>query len=348
LRALARLLPALTTRRVLAAGFLLAASFAGGPSAGQNRTDPVTASLTLFAGTPVGLWRSRDWGGSWERVLGQTTGAHLDALGAARGILPLGPLIYVGGEEGIYVSKDFGETWERTGSSPPVLCLLSSRYPQSDPTLFVGTAAGLLKSGDGGRTFAPTSLQGTSVFRLEWPGPALVTATGRGVLISSDGGDHFVGPGEGLPGGDVRALALSSFFAADPVLFAGVGQAGVFRSSDGGRTWVSAGLAGQRVGDLIWLGPFLYAAADSGFYRSEDAGASWTRLGTAGAGSPAQLLFPLAPAAGLEAFLATDQGLFQTLDGGRQWRPAGFRGESVLTVATFPAPSPLRGGKTRR
>ncbi|HXB54599.1 MAG TPA: hypothetical protein VN461_07440 [Vicinamibacteria bacterium] len=348
MRAPTRLLSALTTPRALAVCLLLSASLAGGPSAGQNRTDPVTASLTLFAGTPAGLWRSRDWGGSWQRVLGQTTGAQLDLLGAARGIMPLGPLVYVGGEEGIYLSKDFGEIWERTGSSPPVLCLLSSRYPQSDPTLFVGTAAGLLKSGDGGRTFASTSLWGTSVFRLEWPGPALVMATGRGVLISNDAGAHFEGPGEGLPPGDVRAMALSSFFAVDPVLFVGVGQAGVFRSSNGGRTWVSAGLAGHRVGDLIWLGPFLYAAADGGFFRSEDAGTTWTRLGTAGAGSPTQLLFPLAPAAGLEAFLATDQGLFHTLDGGKEWRPAGFQGESVLAVATFPPPSPLRRGKTRK
>ncbi len=333
---------------MLAAGSLLAASLLAGPSPAQIRRDPVTTSLTLFAGTPGGLWRSRDWGGSWQRVLGQTTGAHLDALGAARGILPLGPLVYVGGEEGIYVSKDFGEAWERVGSSAPVLSLLSSRYPQSDPTLFVGTADGLLKSEDGGRTFAPTSLQGTPVFRLEWPGPALVTATGHGVLISSDGGAHFVGPGQGLPGGDVRALALSSFFAVDPVLFAGVGQAGVFRSSDGGKTWVSVGLAGQRVGDLIWLGPFLYAATDGGLFRSEDGGRSWTQLGALGAVSPTQLLFPLAPVAGLEAFLATDQGLFRTTDGGRQWQPAGFRGESVLAVATFPPPSPLRRGKTRK
>ncbi len=167
-------------------------------------------------------------------------------------------------------------------------------------------------------------------------------------MISSDGGAHFEPPGKGLPPGDVRALALSSFFAVDPVLFAGVGQAGVFRSSDGGRTWSSAGLAGQRVGDLIWLGPFLYAAADGGFFRSEDTGTTWTRLGTPGAGSPTQLLFPLAPAAGQEAFLATDQGLFHTLDGGKEWRPAGFRGESVLTVATFPPPSPLRRGKNRK
>jgi hypothetical protein len=57
-------------------------------------------------------------------------------------------------------------------------------------------------------------------------------------------------------------------------------------------------------------------------------------------------MFPLAPAAGVEAFLATDRGLFRTVDAGEHWAPAGFAGQEVLTVATFPAPEPVR--KRRR
>jgi photosystem II stability/assembly factor-like uncharacterized protein len=90
---------------------------------------------------------------------------------------------------------------------------------------------------------------------------------------------------------------------------------------------------------MVWLGPFLYAAADGGFFRSSDAGASWTRL-SASPGRPSRLLFPLAPAAGLEAFLATDRGLFRTNDAGEHWAPAGFAGQEVLEVATFPPPDP--------
>ena len=30
----------------------------------------VVTSLTLFAGAPSGLWRTRDWGRNWERVKG--------------------------------------------------------------------------------------------------------------------------------------------------------------------------------------------------------------------------------------------------------------------------------------
>ncbi len=307
----------------------------------------VVTSLTLFAGAPSGLWRTRDWGRNWERVEGALPARRLDGLGAARAIVPLGPQDWVGGGGGLFVSTDFGETWELRSATSGIVSLLFSRWPQSDPTAFAGTSSGLLKSEDLGRTFKPTPLTGTLVSRMEWPGPALVLATGRGVLVSVDGVQTVSGAGEGMPSGDVRALVLSSFFAVDPVMFAAPATGGVFRSGDGGKTWTRAGLERETVGDLVWLGPFLYAAAEGGLFRSEDAGRTWTRLGSY-EGRPARLLFPLAPAAGLEAFVATDRGIYRTTDGGHRFQASGLAGEDVLTIATFPPPEPLLGRKIRR
>jgi photosystem II stability/assembly factor-like uncharacterized protein len=332
-------------RRVLLAGALAAAALAAASGSGQQGT--VVTTLTLFAGTADGLWRSTSWGESWERIQGRTSGVRLDGLGAARAIVPLATQVWVGGDGGLYVSEDFGETWAPLSLTPGIRSLLLSRWPLADPTVFVGTGDGLLRSRDGGRTFQPTALAGGAVHRLEWPGPALVVACDRGLLVTRDEGARFEGPGPGLPPTPVRAMTLSSYFAADPVLFAAPDAGGVFRSSDGGATWTAAGLAGEVVGDLMWLGPFLYAAGERGFYRSQDAGASWTRL-AASPGRPSRLMFPLAPAAGLEAFLATDRGLFHTTDAGERWSPAGFAGQEVLTVATFPASEAAPGRKPRR
>ena len=55
--------------------------------------------------------------------------------------------------------------------------------------------------------------------------------------------------------------------------------------------------------DLMWLGPFLYATGDGGVARSDDNGQTWTPLSEGLAGRQGRrLMFPLAPAAGLEAF----------------------------------------------
>jgi len=325
-------------RRRLSALVLAVILLSGGAAVGQDQST-IVSSLTLFAGTAEGLWRSGDWGRSWERVRGTTVGVRLDALGAARVIVPLGPQVYVAGDGGLYVSNDFGVTWNPVSLTPGISSLLLSRWPQADPTVFVGTDGGLLRSRDAGRSFEPTALTSGPVLRLEWPGPVLVAAGGGGLLVTTDEGETFAEPGRGLPEGEVRAMALSSFFAVDPVLFAAPASGGVYRSSDGGHTWAATGLADQVVGDLVWLGPFLYAAAEGGFFRSDDTGASWTRLCDS-PGRPARLLFPLAPAAGLEAFLATDRGVFRTADAGQTWVPMGFEGQDVLTVATFPPPRP--------
>jgi photosystem II stability/assembly factor-like uncharacterized protein len=330
-----------------AATLVVLAALAAAPGSPQQiGSGPVVTSLTLFAGTADGLWRSSDWSRTWSRVEGRASGARLDGLGPARAVMLLTTQVWAAGD-GVYVSDDFGDTWTRRGGTSGVQALLTSRWPQSDPTVFAGTGSGLLRSRDGGKSFEPTALMGVAVHRLEWPGPALVVACDRGVVVSTNEGASFAGPGAGLPPGPVRAVVLSSFFAADPVLFAAPVSGGVFRSSDGGASWGASGLEGESVGDFVWLGPFLYAAADGGFFRSQDAGASWTRL-SASPGRPRRLLFPLAPAAGLEAFLATDQGLFRTRDAGEHWEPAGFQGAEVLTVATFPAPEVLLHKQRRR
>ena len=323
----------------------LAAAAAGVPQ--QSGTGPIVSSLTLFAGTGEGLFRSTDWSRTWKRVEGSFSGAKLEGLGAARALVLLTTQVWVGGD-GIYASDDFGDSWVQRARTRGIALLLPSRWPQSDATVFAGTGFGLLRSRDGGKTFEATALGGEAVYRAEWPGPALVVACDRGVVVSVDEGQSFAGPGDGLPRGPVRAMVLSSYFAADPVMFAGPDSGGAYRSNDGGASWKPVGLTGERIGDFAWLGPFLYAAGDAGFYRSEDAGATWTKL-SASPGRPRRLLFPLAPAAGLEAFLATDQGLFRTRDTGVHWEPAGFQGQEVLVVATFPAPETVTTpGRPRR
>jgi hypothetical protein len=335
----------MTWRLLLAAaalGVLLPVLGVAAPDA-----NPIVTTLALFAGTSSGLRVSRDWGSTWESH-DAAVADGLQSVGAVRVILPLGPTIYLGGDGGLYVSQDFGLTWEKLGVLGSVQCILLSRYFDIEPILFVGTRDGLLKSEDGGRTFHATGLRGTPVIRLDWPGPALVAATGRGVLVSTDSGATFGGAGEGLPEGEVRAMALSSFYPIDPVLFAAVGSQGVYRSGDGARTWKEAGLADHAVTDLAWLGPFLYAVTDRGLYRTGDMGALWTPLqeGLKNV-TPTRIFFPAGPESSAEAFVATDRGIYRTPDGGNHWLATGFKDEAVLTVSAFPPPPKLGKGKKK-
>lgn len=328
----------------IGAAALMAAAVPSSPSPQQSPPPPAPSpraavtSLSVFAGTPSGLYRSYDWGNSWHAVAtaGKTFG--LDAVGAVRDVVPLGPRVYMAGDGGVYQSDDFGQTWTRTETPTPVARVLSSRYPLSDPTVFAATPTGLLKSVDSGRTFAPTKLTGMRIHRVEWPGPALVVGTGRGVFVSLDGGATFTGPGSGMPATDARALAISSFFSIDPVMFSAAGDDGVYRSGDGGRTWTPAGLGGETVTDIAWLGPFLYAVTANGMFRSEDMGRTWSQFKKGLEAAPTRFLFPLMPTSGTEVFLGTVNGVYHSGDGGMTWQKSGLDGEPVLCLATFPQP----------
>jgi photosystem II stability/assembly factor-like uncharacterized protein len=182
------------------------------------------------------------------------------------------------------------------------------------------------------------------VTHIEWPGPALIVTTGSGVLVSEDGATSFTS-GTGLPEGTPHGLVVSSFFAKDPVLFTAVGSAGVFRSADGGRTWSAAGLDGQSVRDLVWLG----RSSSRPPTRASSAATTPARSGCPRASLAArpaiQILFPLAPDSGLEAFLANEDGILHTSDGGAHWKAVGAPEDRVLRLATFPAPD---RGKMRK
>ncbi len=328
------------SRRLALVGLVLALLGVGLGARGDS--SPVVTSLTLFGGNTDGLWRSRDWGLHWEHVRAEALGE----LGSVQAIRPVGPRVYVGGTGGLFLSDDFGESWKRGGEVRDVRALLTSRYPQADPTLFAGTGAGLMKSPDDGRSFEPTVVT-VGVRRLEWPGPALFVATDNGLLASDDGLASQRAPARGLPAAPVLSLAVSSYFTIDPVLFAGFDDAlGVYRSGDGGRTWSASGLQGHSVRELVWMGALLYAATNKGVQRSADAGRTWARCAEGlGEREVFALLFPLAPDSAAEAFAATPDGVYHTMDGGLHWERRG--GPQVLRVlATFPAPDPVQ--KKRR
>jgi photosystem II stability/assembly factor-like uncharacterized protein len=264
-------------------------------------------------------------------------------MGSVHDILTTTSGVFVAAEGGLWISEDFGYSWAHRVLEAPAFVVMPTRFPNADPTILIGTAAGLLRSPDAGATFVATALEGVAVNRLLWPGPALVAATDTGVRVSLDSGHSLEPSGRGLPEAPVRALAVSSLYALDPVILAGVEGDGVYRSGDGGLSWKRVGLEGTQVNDLFWFGPLLYAATESGLFRSSNAGEDFEPLGEKLKGVACRkLLFPRYPEGGLEIFLATERGLFRSLDGGTLWDASGLAEEEILTIATFPPPSQVR------
>ena len=229
---------------------------------------------------------------------------------------------------GLWKTVDAGRTWEPTGNDLPPAIGAFALAPSAPQTIYVGTGQvaprydvasghGVFKSTDGGKTWRSLGLAATQNIGRIWVDP-------RNPDV-------------------VVVAALGHLFGPNP-------QRGIYRSTDGGKTWVHV-LAIDDATGVVDLGAdpanpnLLYAAAwqvhdypwmdyfeplsgpGSGLYRSTDGGASWTRL--AGNGWPQGPLGRIGLAVThtpqgtrLYATVASDKegGIWRSDDGGGHWR----------------------------
>lgn len=108
----------------------------------------------FIVGEQGSLFRSRDWGLSWEKVQGPYEGSLF-------GLLPTGEprtLLVYGLRGNLYRSADFGDTWANIplrGARGPLEFALSGATRLADGTLvLVGNSGTVLRSSDDGKTFS--------------------------------------------------------------------------------------------------------------------------------------------------------------------------------------------------
>ena len=196
----------------------------------------------------------------------------------------------------------------------------------SDCTLYVATlSTGIHKSTDCGDTWAEVNngLTESRLIQIKIPpdatdaDTAYVLAENGYLFVTTDGGANWSLVSTALEGIDRRNLVLSAGFGTDQTMYAAAkyGSSGVFRSTDGGVTWMRMvnGMSDDNVWKVI-ASPdpaekeTLFALTRSGVEKSTDGGASWATII-----SPDTDLSDLA----LSPAYASDQTLFVTANTGR-------------------------------
>ncbi len=235
--------------------------------------------------------------------------------------------------------------WQSLPALPggSVLALAASPNFATDHTLFAGAPGGLARSNDAGQHWValgpgPTGpISGTLKIV---PSPAYPTdntlfvltstagAPGRRVLRSTNGGAAWQTVWEG---GGAQDLAISPAFASDRTLFLGgapYGQPQVYRSTNGGNTWLpTAGQPSELDVYFLAVSPAyasdhtLFVAGYGPLYRSTNGGLTWQRLNAA---SPTRSL-------AISPYYATDRTLWATY---REIEGSGVQPESGITRST--------------
>ena len=243
-----------------------------------------------------------------------------------------------------------------------------------DPSLFSEMRWRLAGPFRGGRVLAVTGVPGQ-------PNRFYFGAVGGGVWKSENAGRTWEPIFDGQPVASTGAIAVAP---SDPrVLYVGSGEAdmrsdisygnGMYRSSDGGKTWARIGLEGTRQIGRVVVDPrdanLVYVAAlghaygpnpERGVFRSKDGGRSWSRVlfQDENTGAIDLALDPSNPRTILAALWQTRRppwntyppsngpgsGLYRSDDGGDTWKPVsgGFPSEKLGRIGVAFAPSDPR------
>ncbi len=240
------------------------------------------------------------------------------------------PLLIAGIALGIAVAAAVGLIYTLGGGSDGPATSSTSGLPRTPDyhsllvaptdanTLLLGTHEGLFRSVDGGMTWTAASLAGSDAMNLVQPSAGTIWAAGHDVLSrSADGGATWqeVRP-SGLPGLDVHG------FAADPRnparLLAAIAGEGLFRSTDGGKSFV---LVSSQVGPGVMALAILPNGrvlagdmATNTLAASSDGGQNWKPSVQASVMGLA--VNPADP----KRVLASGPGVLLSTDGGAGWR----------------------------
>lgn len=282
--------------------------------------DPATF---LFGGADGGVWKTTDAGVTWRPVFERDRASSIGAMAVA--------------------PSDSRVIWIGTGQ-------VHQRWD-------VVSGEGLFRSVDGGASWRPAGLADSRHIGRIWVDPrnaevAVVAALGhlfgpggeRGLFRTEDGGRSWTQVL--FRDADTGAVDIAGDPAHPERLYAALWQvrrhpwmdyfqptqgpgSGVYRSTDGGRSWVPAGRAGWPEGDLGRIalavapgsaGQKVWAAVSGkGLFESIDGGATWTLRNADGSVAGSYMAGLTADPRDPAQLWVMGRGLRKSIDGGRSF-----------------------------
>ncbi|OHD74317.1 MAG: hypothetical protein A2177_07705 [Spirochaetes bacterium RBG_13_68_11] len=287
----------------------------------------------VYANGRSGPYRSADGGAHWEGVtpenlpaIGEGSQITLDPAGSGRVIMSESNI------DRTYWSDDGGETWRNTANDWKAL---AKRYEAEHGWYNTGIESLAIPSGRPGRVYAAFGNNACKVNDAACGSEIPLFNLAR----SDDGGKSWVHLVT-VPRSDLPAMAVVAHPAEADTILVAVPGAGVYRSTDAGRTFTAAkglGTAGvlsldfdPTNGDVVYAG-----TRASGVYKSVDGGTSW-KPSLVGMDPnepiPAVVVDPRRPDVVYAG--STRSGLFISVDAGKTWRlhNEGLRTRSILVL----------------
>ncbi len=273
-----------------------------------------SSDRTVFAATlGSGVYQSLNQGNSWQPF---NTGLSNTYIKGGLKIVKSGSADYV-----LFLTPGLGELYRRSSTetswtrllSPAAginLVAVSPDFAQDTTVMIVSINGNLQISTNGGDNWIdkgnPTS---ATIYDLQIaPGGTeeIFLATSNGILYSNDSGNAFTNKSGNLPTGVVNNIAISPDYLVDRTLFCTTQTQAVYKSTNGGNSWVLHNSGAEITGQAAALDEFSELQVSSTF------------------------------AADQTAFLSAFDGLFISTDGGVSWIQSETRKNLITGLAISP------------
>jgi cysteine-rich repeat protein len=244
--------------------------------------DPRSPSVVNFSSNGT-LYRSSDGGAHWSQVLVDS----VDCRFPARLLFdPLDSSVLYGLGDRLCRSTDGGGSWVNVGPD-----LSSVAFDPMSPGTLYGGGMGVFKTTDGGNSWLPINrgLHAANIRALKTDptnADRVYAASEIGVWLGQGGGSAWSARNSGLPFfsvfGDYNIRSLDIDATQPNIIYAGLFQQGVFKSTDGALSWNACndGLPAGALYDLAVAPPnpsTVYVSVGA-VYKSEDACVHWSKV----------------------------------------------------------------------
>jgi len=298
----------------------------------QSLVTVLGSGKILYAGTDIGVYRSRDGGKTWLQINQGLFDQDIRALA----IDPKEPnTVYAGTSRGVFKSEDAGDTWsdwfDETSGLTHTKIYDIALHPGNPQILFAATDGGIFQSVDAGESWEPVfTEQAIQIIKFSASNSDILYASGETGTIRSKNSGRDWSPvwGNALP-----AITTLVSLNTDPEFLYSGTQTGLYKSFNGGRNWVLDPAFKKTSINAIFVNSKIYIGSGANFYSSDDGGDSWKHLTSftqkinAGSGTSIDITITgIAGLAGKSLYVGTTSGLYFSEDGGNSWETIDLSG----------------------
>jgi hypothetical protein len=252
-------------------------------------------------------------------------------------------VIYTAKQSGLFRSSDGGLTWEDAYQSLNLETAIPTTFvtlvaPAEAQYVFAGVEGNVLRSMDAGQSWEVAEL-GTPapVINALVPAPTfasdgliLAATMADGIARSTTRGASWSAWNFGLFDPNINALTFSPQYAADQTIYAAT-QSGIFRSTNGGRSWRDLDFPIEAAPVLALTSDShgrIFAGSEQGLYTTSD-GIIWDHVFS---GSVDQICLDAE-----KILISADADLQFSPDSGKSWQSLpGFEGVAAPTCLAAP------------